>query len=293
MARDEERPRPAAQRPGRIMKLLVISVACVYLGGITLVYFYQSRLIFQPTRELSASPADQGLAFQDVYLATDDGQRLHAWFVPHPAAAATVLFLHGNAGNIADRPLTLARLHELRLNVLMLDYRGYGASTGAPSETGTYLDADAAWRYLTGDRAERPQDIIIYGRSLGGAVAIELGARTRPRAVVVESSFASLAELAAEVYPYLPTRLLLRHEYPSIETIKRITAPILIAHSEDDELIPFRHGRALIDNAPAPKHFYRLRGSHNEAFVVAGEAYYRALGEFINAAGGSAAIDDK
>ena len=273
-------------------KTLIISVSCAWLSLAAWVYFYQSRLIFLPATELTATPADQGLAYEDATIQTADGERLHGWFVPHPAATGTVLFLHGNAGNISDRPLTLARLHELRLNVLMLDYRGYGSSSGRPSVPGTFADASAAWRYLTIDRGQRPSDIIIYGRSLGGAVAIELASRIQPRAVIIESSFSSLREMASEIYPYLPIRLLLRHEYPSSETIKRLTAPVLIAHSEDDELIPFHHGQRLLDNAPIAKRFYRLSGSHNQSFVQSGTPYYRALGDFIDAARVDPVIDD-
>jgi len=271
-------------------KFLIISVSCAWLGVVAWVYFHQSRLVFLPTSKLIATPADQGLAYEDVTIRTADSEQLHGWFVPHPTATGTVLFLHGNAGNISDRPVTLARLHELRLNVLMLDYRGYGLSSGRPSVPGTFTDASAAWRYLTIDRGKQPSDIILYGRSLGGAVAIELASRVRPRAVIIESSFSSLGAMAAEIYPYLPIRVLLRHEYPSSETIKRLTAPVFIAHSEDDELIPFHHGQRLLDNAPMPKRFYRLRGSHNQAFVQSGAPYYRALGEFIDAADGDSVL---
>ncbi len=267
-----------------MVKLLIISVSCAWLGVALLVYLLQTQLIFRPTRALHATPAALGLGFEDAYIPTADGQRLHAWFVPHTAASATVLFFHGNAGNIADRLTTVARLHELGLNVLMLEYRGYGLSSGRPSERGTYADATGAWRYLTVERQHQPSDIIIYGRPLGGAVAIELASRTAPRALIAESTFTSVADIAAEIYPYLPTRLLLRYEYPSVDHIQRVSAPILIAHSEDDELIPFRHGQRLLHSAPDPKRFYRLRGSHNEAFVRSGHAYYRFLDQFVGRA---------
>jgi uncharacterized protein len=271
-----------------MVKILIISVGCAWLVLALFAYLFQHHLLFQPTRELGPTPAAQGLAYEDVTIASADGERLHAWFIPHPSAAATVLFLHGNAGNISDRPLTIARLHDLELSVLMLDYRGYGRSSGHPSERGTYADASAAWRYLIIERKQDPGDVIIYGRSLGGAIAIELASRTTPRAVIVESTFSSIADIADEIYPYLPTRLLLRYEYPSSETIKRLTAPVLIAHSEDDEMIPFGQGQLLLHNAPAPKRFYRLRGSHNQAFVQSGQSYYRAIEQFITAAGSPA-----
>ncbi len=280
-----------ASAPVGMLKFLTISVACAWVGVSLLIYFYQARLIFHPTRELTTTPADQGLAYVDAAIGSTDGETLHGWFVPHPRAAGTVLFLHGNAGNISDRPLTLERLHAMGLNVLMLDYRGYGRSTGQPSAKGTIVDARAAWHYLIQEQNQRAKDIIIYGRSLGGAVAIELASQTSPRAVIVESTFTSLSDMAADIYPYLPTRLLLRHRYPSVTTIAKLEAPLLIVHSDDDELIPPQHGQRLFDAATPPKQFYRLTGSHNRAFIEAGDTYYETMQRFIVATQTSATID--
>jgi len=265
------------------MKFLLLTVLGAGIAGALLLYFFQGRLLYHPSRTLHTDPGSQGLPFEDVTIETADAVRLHAWFVPHSTPVGTVLFLHGNGGNIADRPLTIAVLHGLGLAVLILDYRGYGASEGSPSERGTYADAEAAWKYLIVTRGVPPHDVIIYGRSLGGAVALELAAHNRPRAVIIESTFTSLAAIAREIYPFLPGALV-RYKYQSIDFIKRLNAPVLVAHSEDDEMIPFAHGEALYRNAPDPKQFFRLRGKHNEAFVSAGEKYYATLGAFIRAA---------
>ncbi|MFP6681886.1 MAG: alpha/beta hydrolase [Gammaproteobacteria bacterium] len=273
-------------------KFLMISISCAWIGIAVFVYFYQSRLIFLPNKELTTTPADLGLAYVDVAIPTTDGEVLHAWFVPHPTASASVLFLHGNGGNISDRLLTLARLHEMQLNVLMLDYRGYGRSTGKPSAQGTFLDAQAGWNYLINEQDEQRDNIVVYGRSLGGAVAVELASRMRPRALIIESTFTSIADMASDIYPYLPTRMLLRHKYPSIKTIVRISVPLLVAHSTDDELIPLRHGQRLFEVAPEPKQFYRLVGSHNQAFTESGQMYYNTLSQFIHGAGDDSVIDD-
>lgn len=273
-------------------KFLMISVSCAWIGIAVFVYFYQSRLIFLPNKELTTTPTDQGLAYVDVAIPTTDGEVLHAWFVPYPTASASVLFLHGNGGNISDRLLTLARLHEMQLNVLMLDYRGYGRSTGKPSAQGTFLDAQAGWNYLINEQDEQRDNIVVYGRSLGGAVAVELASRMRPRALIIESTFTSIADMASDIYPYLPTRMLLRHKYPSIKTIVRISVPLLVAHSTDDELIPLRHGQRLFEVAPEPKQFYRLVGSHNQAFTASGQTYYDTLSQFIHGAGDDSVIDD-
>lgn len=264
-----------------MLKTLVISAACGWLALAAYVYFWQARLVFHPSRQLSTNPGERGYDYRDVLLDTADGVRIHAWHVTQADASVTVLFFHGNAGTIADRPLTLARLHEFGANVLMVDYRGYGNSEGSPDELGTYADARAAWSYLTETARVAPADIVIYGRSLGGAVALELATRVVPRAIIVESTFSSLADMAREHYPYLPTGLLLRFKYPNAEQIKRVRAPILVAHSDDDALIPIAQAERLFAAAPEPKQFYRLRGGHNDAFVHAGQAYYDVLGTFI------------
>lgn len=264
-----------------MLKTLLISAACCWLALAAYVYFWQARLVFHPTRQLATNPRELGYSYEDVTLDTADGVRIHGWYITQPDAGCTVLFFHGNAGTIADRPLTIARLHELGANVLMIDYRGYGNSEGTPDEVGTYADASAAWTYLTATRGIAPGDIVIYGRSLGGAVALELAARVAPRALIVESTFSSLADMAREHYPYLPTGLLLRFKYPSLDHIRQVRAPILIAHSPADALIPITQAERLFAMAPAPKQFFRLRGDHNNAFVEAGQAYYEALGDFI------------
>jgi len=264
-----------------MLKTLLISATCGWLALAAYVYVWQARLVFHPARGLATNPGELGYAYEDVMLTTADGVRIHGWHVTQAGARFTVLFLHGNAGTIADRPRTLARLHELGANVLAIDYRGYGNSEGSPDENGTYADASAAWTYLTETQGIAPADIVIYGRSLGGAVALELATRVVPRALIVESTFSSLADMAREHYPYLPTGLLLRFKYPNLDHIRRVRAPILVAHSDADALIPIAQAERLFAAAPEPKQFYRLRGGHNEGFVLAGQAYYDTLGEFI------------
>lgn len=264
-----------------MLKTLLISAACGWLALAAYAYFWQARLVFHPTRQLSTNPGELGYAYEDVMLDTADGVQIHGWHITQAGAGFTVLFFHGNAGTIADRPLTIARLHELGANVLTIDYRGYGNSEGSPDEIGTYADASAAWAYLTDTLGIAPDDIVIYGRSLGGAVALELAARVTPRALIVESTFSSLADMAREHYPYLPTGLLLRFKYPNLEYVRQVRAPILVAHSDEDALIPIAQAERLFATAPAPKQFYRLRGNHNDAFVQAGPAYYAALGDFV------------
>jgi pimeloyl-ACP methyl ester carboxylesterase len=210
-----------------------------------------------------------------VALETGDGERIHGWFVPAQSERAVLLFFHGNAGNISHRLDSLRIFHALGLSVLMIDYRGYGASTGRPSEQGTYEDALAAWRHLVEARGVEPGRIILFGRSMGGAVATWLATQHPPGALIVESTFRSVPDLAAAIYWFFPVRLLARIEYPVERLLGVVSAPVLIVHSHDDEIIPFSHGEALQAAAGPGTELLVLRGDHNTGFLQ-DEARYRA-----------------
>src|SRR3990172_4532967 len=195
---------------GRVMSLvkrmllsLTFIIVASWLGIVLLAYFFQSHLIYYPEKELVFEPGDIGLDFEEVWLETGDELTIHGWYVPHPAPRATVLFLHGNAGNISHRLDTLRLLYDLGLAALIIDYRGYGNSEGRPTEEGTYLDADAAWTYLTETRGVQAGEIIVMGRSLGAAIAISLAEQNSPGLLVVESAFTSVADMAERLYPIL------------------------------------------------------------------------------------------
>jgi len=270
----------------RTLASLLGGAALIYGVLVAVMYFAQDRLLFLPNvpgRALQLSPAHLGLAFEDLQLPTEDGETLHGWYIPAAQDARTLLFFHGNAGNISHRLESLAIFHRLGLNVLIIDYRGYGRSTGTPSEAGTYADASAAWRYLTETRALDPARIVLFGRSLGGAVAIELASRVRPAALLVESTFTSVPDMAAQLYPWLPVRWLARLRYPSQARIARILCPLLVLHSRGDEIIPFTHAQALYAAAPHPKLLFAMRGGHNDGFLATGGAYVDALAAFIAA----------
>ena len=253
----------------------------VYAGISLALYFFQDRLIYFPDKEIAVTPEAVGLPFEDVEFETADGLTLRGWFVPVNASDRALLFFHGNAGNISHRLESLLTFHRLGLNTLIFDYRGYGGSEGKPSEEGTYKDAEAAWEYLTKVRGIEPHNVVLFGRSLGGAVATWLAARVNCAALIVESTFTSVPDLAAKTYPIFPVRLLARFRYDSKERIAEAHCPVLIVHSPDDELIPFEHGRVLFEAASSPKTFLEIRGGHNEGFIVSGEDYDRGLGDFI------------
>jgi hypothetical protein len=211
--------------------------------------------------------------------------RLHGWFLPAPsrrAAPHTLLFLHGNAGNVSHRSASVAIFRELGLDQLIIDYRGYGQSEGRPSETGLYRDASAAWRWLTGSRGIAPADVVVFGRSLGGAVATELAARVRPGALIVESSFTDVPSMARLHHPLLARFVPLRYRFPSAANLARVQSPVLVLHSPDDGIVPFAHGRALHAAAPGPKRFVELVGGHNEGFLSSQPHYQEALAAFLD-----------
>ncbi|MDP2821421.1 MAG: alpha/beta hydrolase [Sulfuritalea sp.] len=261
----------------------------VYLGLAALIYFKQSSLVFLPEmdRGFRANPADIGLPFTPLQLATTDGETLDSWFVPANTKRETrglVIFLHGNAGNIGHRLDYLRMFHDLGLATLIIDYRGYGRSSGAPSEDGTYLDAAAAWRHATlllGFPADR---IVLFGESLGGSVAAQLAAGNRPAALVLASTFTSVPDLGAEIYPMLPIRLLAHIRYDTLARLPQITCPILVIHSRNDDIIPFAHGRRLFEAAGQPKQFLEMDGGHNEGFVFGREAWVRQFDRFLQSA---------
>ena len=260
---------------------IIIVALGLYAGLVALAFVIQERLLYFPLKHLGATPADIGLNYHTVTLPTADGLALSGWFIPAEPARAALLFFHGNAGNISHRLDSLAIFHRLGLSVLIIDYRGYGQSQGRPTEDGTYLDADAAWHYLTEFQQIPPERIIVFGRSLGGGVAAYTAQTYRPAALILESTFTSVPDLAAESYPFLPARLLSRIQYNTQGRLPHIACPVLIVHSRDDRLIPFHHGQALADAANEPKTLLPINGDHNEGFMLTGAAYVNGLDEFI------------
>ena len=228
-----------------------------------------------------ATPGRIGLDYREVTFEARDGTALNGWWLPHPASRGTLLFCHGNAGNISHRLTDLMQFNDLGLNVLIFDYRGYGASEGSPSEKGTYRDAEAAWEHLVGERGEKPGRIVVFGRSLGTAVAAWLAAEKTPGAAVLESGFTSVVDMARKMYWMYPVRLLARVHYDTRSHVSRLQCPVLVIHSRDDDMIPFEHGRKLYEAAPGPKEFVEMRGGHNDPHMDHPDDYANAVGGFI------------
>lgn len=255
-----------------------------YALTVLFLFLAQSRLIYFPnipSRALGPGPDSIGLAYEAVDIVTEDGIRLHGWYIPAPEPSGFLLFFHGNAGNISHRLDSLKIFHDLNLSSLIFDYRGYGRSEGELSERGTYRDAEAAWHYLTKQRGIPASQIILFGRSLGAAIAAYLASRQRPAALIIESGFVSVPELGAQLYPWLPVRWLARFKYPTSKFLNMTSVPALIIHSRDDEIIPFAQGRSLFTHAHQPKDFLELRGGHNDGFLISGRHYVDGIGAFL------------
>lgn len=267
----------------RLLGTLLVGLALGYAALAALLAVFQSRFIYFPEmgRQDRATPALLRLPYEEVRIVTTDGETLHGWFVPAREARATVLFLHGNAGSIVHRLDWLPMFQRLRLSVLMIDYRGYGASSGSPSEDGTYADGGAAWRHLTEERRIPPERIVVFGESLGGAIAAQLAARSRPAALVLHSTFTSAPDLAADLYPFLPARLLTRFSYDALASVQALRCPLLVAHSPQDEIVPVAHGRRLYDAAIGPKEWLELAGSHNDGFIFMRTEWVHRFDEFL------------
>jgi len=262
------------------MLKVILMGAAIYALLCLAVFLFQSRLVYFPARALDATPAAVGLGYEDVRLETDSGTTVHGWYVPGEENARTLLFLHGNAGNISHRLDSLQIFNRLGLNVLIVDYSGYGESSGKPSELQTYDDALTSWRYLTATRGVPAERIIVFGRSLGGGVASWLSTRKSPGALILESTFTSVPDLATKYYPIVPIRWLSRIRYDTLSRLPSVRCPVLVAHSRDDELVPIAHGRALFDAASEPKAFLELRGDHNAGFMSSAQIYMSGLSRF-------------
>jgi fermentation-respiration switch protein FrsA (DUF1100 family) len=261
-----------------VVTTLVLVIA-IFSG---FMYVNQPGMIFFPIKELQDSPGDWGMQYEDLTIDTADKIRLHGWFIPRGGPNKTLLFFHGNAGNISHRGDSIKIFHELGLNVLIFDYRGYGQSEGKPTEEGLYKDARAAWNYLTQTRGINDKNIILFGRSLGGAVAAKLAAEVNAGGVILESTFSSARDMAHELFPILSYLVPVRFDFKTAEYIKQVNCPVLVVHSPDDEIIPYSLGRKVYDAANQPKQLLELNGDHNSGFLQSQPRYQKELDHFIS-----------
>jgi uncharacterized protein len=251
--------------PKLAKKLIVLLGACLLM--VVMLRWFEHSQVYHPDRVLTATGAELGRPFEEVAFKASDGVELNGWFFPvntnSPRAQMAVLVCHGNAGNIGHRLDTCAALLATGASVFVFDYRGYGRSRGWPSEEGTYLDAQAAYQWLC-QRGFAGTNIISFGESLGGGIAAELAGREPVGGLVLQSTFTSIPDIGAELFPWLPVRWLATIRYDTQSILPRLKPPVLVMHSRADEIIPFRHGQRNFAAAREPKLFWELTGSHNE-----------------------------
>jgi len=243
------------------------------LGWAVTLYIMQPRFLYWPVREVPYVPSELDLDFENVVFESGDGLLLSGWYIGAEDSEFTVLFCHGNGGNIAHRLDSINIFHDMGLNCFIFDYRGYGNSQGEPSEEGTYLDAGAAYKWLTEEKRIQPDNIIILGRSLGGSIAAQLASNVGAGALIIESTFTSYADVGRKFCPYMPVRCFARFSYRTIDYIKDVRCPVMLIYSRNDEIVPFEFGLELYEAANEPKKFVEIFGSHNDAFVVSSEIY--------------------
>jgi fermentation-respiration switch protein FrsA (DUF1100 family) len=279
---------------------VVVSIGVLWFTIVVTMVLFEESLIFFPDRypsglwDVDAVADGSGCSIEDHFFVAEDGVRLHAWWCrpmdgAPSDASAVLLWFHGNAGNLSQRADLMLELARLGLEIVIVDYRGYGRSEGRPTEKGLYRDARGAWRHVVQDSGVDPRRIVILGKSLGGAVAVDLAADVMPAGLIVESSFTSVPDMAAEHYPFIP-RWLIRTRMASIEKIGRVSCPVMVVHSPADEIVPFEHGRRLCDAVRGDRRFLEIPGAaHNELWLVGGERYFAAVRDFIDHCRSSAA----
>jgi fermentation-respiration switch protein FrsA (DUF1100 family) len=271
-------------RPRNLLLIVVAVLSCAYLGNLALLFFLQDKMIFPASRDIYRDPSHYAWAFEEVWLEPTAGERTHAWWIPMENARGVCLFSHGNAGNMADRLESIGTLRTLGLSVLAYDYGGYGKSSGTPSEARLYDDIGAAWRYLVEQRKIAPRDIILFGRSLGGAPTAQLASEVAPAGVVLESTFTSLPAAAQEALPFFPARWLVRHHFDTVSKLGKFQAPLMVVHSPDDNTIRYHHGEEIFAAAREPKQFLKIHGSHNAGFVQSQDIYLEGWKNFLDTA---------
>ena len=259
----------------------LVAAIVVYIVFLLL---FENKIIFHPSRypEGYWDPASVGVPAQDIYFTSEDGVKLHGWFIPAPKAVATVLWFHGNAGNISHRLDNIQRLARLNLNIFIFDYRGYGRSEGEPDEQGIYKDSKAAYKTVIGLNSVSVDTLFLFGRSLGGICAVETALNHPARGLILESVFTSASDMSRKVFPLIPLGWGIRSKLDAIGNVPNLKLPKLILHGTRDEIVPYDLGRKLFDHAGEPKKFYPIEGAgHNDTYTIGGRDYFDTLNRFI------------
>ncbi len=271
-----------------MIKFLIWTVTI--LGGTFLVfslyvYLNQHKMVFVPSKNISVTPDQLNLAYEEINILVSKTEKIICWYLPaqnQSDSTKTVLFCQGNGGNISHRLLTAEFFVKRNINILLLGYRGYGESDGKPSEQNIYEDARAGFDWLVNEKSIDKKNIIIFGRSLGGVPAIDLAMNVDCKGLIVESSFTSAVDMGKIMFPMIPIGLLMRYKLNSIDKIDKVNCPVLITHSKTDEMIPFSMSEQLYEKANEPKKFFILEGGHNDRGYLDDPSYQQAILDIIN-----------
>ncbi len=259
-----------------IFILILVLILCVLY-----VRYLEGHSIFFPSRQMIGNPMDMGLSFEDVFITTEDKVKIHGWFIPSSVSSDKILlFFHGNAGNISGRLEKIKMFYDMGLSVFIIDYRGYGKSEGQPTEEGVYKDALAAYDYIIQREEGRHKEIIIYGASLGGAIAVDLASKRKADYLIVDSSFTNAVDMAKRIFPWVPS-VLIKTQLNSLEKIQKIPSAKLFIHSREDEVVPFALGQKLYDAALKPKEFLEIRGGHNDGHIYDEDKFETGVKKFL------------
>jgi hypothetical protein len=266
-----------------ILQMAGMIVLFLALYGVFLVSC-ERRIIYHPHKypEGNWNSSSSSVSREDVHFTASDGVRLHGWYIPSAGAKATLLWFHGNAGNITHRLGNIEMLKPLNLNIFIFDYRGYGKSEGEPGEKGIYSDSQAAYDWLVKVKNILPGEIILFGRSLGGICAVEVASGNPAAGLILESVFPSAGKMAEKIFPVLPLGGAIKSRFDAISKVPDLKLPKLFIHGTQDEIVPYKLGRELFSVAADPKEFYDIQGAgHNDTFLIGGAGYFNALGQFI------------
>ena len=245
---------------------------------------FENKIIFHPSPYPDGfwNPTSLGVPAQDIYFESEDGVKLHAWFIPTPKPVATLLWFHGNAGNLSHRLDNIQRLKRLNLNIFIFDYRGYGRSEGVPNEKGIYKDSRAAYKQVLAMDGVSVDSLFFFGRSLGGICAVETAMNHPARGLILESVFTSSADMSRTVFPLIPLGWAVRSKLDAVGKVPHLKLAKLFLHGTRDEIVPYDLGRKLFEKAGDPKEFYAIEGAgHNDTYILGGVGYFDALNRFI------------
>lgn len=264
------------------MKIILTIFICA-IGFVIFVRILESKSVFYPSKEIVRTPEDLGIPYEDVWLpVTVPGDfKINGWYVGREDQQKTILFLHGNAGNISDRLDKIDMFNRMGLNVLIIDYQGYGLSEGLPSEQGMYADTAAAYEFLLRDKGISPDNLFVYGASLGGVAAVDLAAKYRIAGLILDSTFTSAVDMAKHIFPFVPA-FLVRSKLDSHLKIKAVAAPKLFFHSQTDGTVPYALGRKLFAAAEGKKKFVDIQGGHNDGHIHSEEVFIKEINGFIH-----------